>query len=171
VDPRSVFEAWLQQLGGSVRAAVFEYCRNQGMAPQRAVDMAEDAEQQALFQAARISDVTARFQNSYKYFWNWVLFVARNHVRSAGRRTGRCRPFAEGEEIAAVTRDGQIDPEFLERLTPLERRFVELYFGEGYTLLDAGHILLPPAVEKTLVTRMWKVKRGIQEQYRQWLEG
>jgi RNA polymerase sigma factor (sigma-70 family) len=140
-------EEWARRVLGEKIAvgAVFLECRNRGCRPQRAEELAEDAVQHALTQAARIPDLAEKFA-SFGHFCNWVRTVAINHVRSFFRR--RHVPVSLGAEDAVVRPAPEPRPDttavrtFMEHLPTEERRLLLLRYDKGLTLDElAEHFL------------------------------
>jgi RNA polymerase sigma factor (sigma-70 family) len=126
--------------------AVFLELRNRGLHPSRAGDLAEEAVQQGLAQAARLADLEGRF-TSFDHFCNWLRVVAINHVRSLLRRK-QARQLAPGalEALAQPAEDGAARAaalrDLLELLPPEDRRLVLLRYEEGLTLDELVERLL-----------------------------
>jgi DNA-directed RNA polymerase specialized sigma24 family protein len=153
--------------------AVFLACRNRGVAPERARDLAEEAVQQALAQAARIADLEGRFE-SFQHFCNWAQRVAINHVRSILRHERRGRQFAEDEEVAEPAQPPeavQLVREFVAGLPADERDLLLASYDGGETLDELARRLLPPDDRSDSGRRsaIWRRRRALLARLRQWL--
>jgi RNA polymerase sigma factor (sigma-70 family) len=153
--------------------AVFLECRNRGCHPDRARDLAEDAVQQALTQAARIADLARRFDN-FIHFSNWVRTVVINHVRSVFRKLAPAPlkdwhaavlPAAEAPAAQALVRA------LLEELPAEERELFLLHYEEGLTLDQLAERLLPPDGRSGNARRLdiWRRGQDIVRRLRQGL--
>jgi DNA-directed RNA polymerase specialized sigma24 family protein len=156
--------------------AAFRECLGRGVAPGRARDLAEDAVQQALAQAARIADIRGRFQNDFDHFCNWVRRVAINYVRSVFRHERRSRQMGEGAmaEAAAAGPPGHVEVvrEFLAQLTEEERNLLMLPYEEDATLDELAERFLPPddRTENARRLAIWRRRRDIEGRFRAWLQ-
>ena len=80
------FGEWARRLieERNVHHAAYALARNYRVCPARARDLADDAVQHGLSQAASCVDVPGRFA-SYAHFRNWVRVCAVNHVHDQFR--------------------------------------------------------------------------------------
>ena len=159
------------QEGVGIGAAFLAGC-NGGAAAGRARDLAEEAVQQALAQAARIADLERRF-DSFQHFCNWIQRVAINHVRSILRHEWRGRQLAEGEEVAdkpaEPTEAVQLVREFMDGLPPDDRELLVAPYEDAETLDDLAERLLAPDDRSPSGRRsaIWRRRRALLARLRQ----
>jgi DNA-directed RNA polymerase specialized sigma24 family protein len=156
--------------------AVFLECRNRGAAPERARQLAEEAVQQALAQAARLvgPEFEGRFE-SFRHFGNWLTVVAINHVRSVFRQERRRRQLDEAGQATAEAVEPpepvRLVREFLGSLAADERDLLLASYEEAETLDQLAERFLPPddRSESGRRSAIWRRRRALLARLRLWL--
>jgi RNA polymerase sigma factor (sigma-70 family) len=172
------FDAWTQRawqdrvgVGAVFRVAV------RRIGPGRALDLAEEAVQEAHRRAAKEAATPWRWATE-AYYRHWLGQVAVNAGRDMLRRK-RPRQFEEGEE-AAVEASGS-PPEdseelraLLEQLPEEERCLLALHFDRDLGLREIADLLLPEdgRTDNARIQVIWRRVRSILAKLRRrWLEG
>jgi RNA polymerase sigma factor (sigma-70 family) len=160
------FGDWAQQLHeqGAVHAAAFQVARNCGAWPDRANDLAEQAEAHGLEQAALHIGTPGHFA-SYEHFRNWVRRCAVNHVRDQFRRGRRALQLDTAEAVPAP--EQVMDAEETERvrqcwdnLDERDRALLQRHFLDGLDYDAMANEFLPPD-ERSANARRLAIRRQV----------
>lgn len=125
--------------------AAYVLCRNRGLLPQAAAQLAEEAAAEA-HRRALVHDAF----NDYQHFCNWLAVTAQNWVRDQFRRR-RPLPLPDHDGWACATAEAEDWEEeallrlreCLARLRPADQEVLRLTFLDRLTLDEAAAVLEP----------------------------
>jgi RNA polymerase sigma factor (sigma-70 family) len=163
------FGQWAQQLQqeGAVRAAARQTAGNYRASSGVANDLAEEAEQHCLAQAARHLGTPGYF-TSYEHFRNWVRRCAINYIHDHFRRRRRERRAQQDPDTVPTAQPGMDEEtaaqvrECWDNLSARERALLRRYYLEGRTLDEMAEEFLPPDNRSANACRL-AIRREIQD--------
>jgi RNA polymerase sigma factor (sigma-70 family) len=143
----NAFPDWYEWAYPSVFRAVYRYLRRRGLPHDRAVDLAEEATQEAARRAAERQGIPGYF-DSREHLRNWMVNVARNYARDrlARERAGQFpegydepqRPSSREDFFARVW-------DCFSQLPAQDQRILEWYYWDGLTDVEIGRSLFDPS--------------------------